>query len=169
MWERPSHVPLGVWSPQAVRGLRRECGAMPATERHPPPHPRSSPGASLCSRASTDHLSCARAAAGAEPGRLQICQAAQRGGTEGRGLTVVHTRRTGPSAAGCALPSRREGAQAQPRDAHASLAACPCPEPRVSCCGRDPSPPQRHIAEASSTASARAAPSCTRSTALGPS
>jgi len=38
MWERPGHVPLGVRSPQAVRGLRGERRARPGTEP-----PRSSP------------------------------------------------------------------------------------------------------------------------------
>lgn len=52
-----------------------------------------------------------------------------------------------------------EGTQAQ--RCTCKLAPLSCPEPRVSCCSQDLSPPQRHIAEASSTATTHSAPSCT--------
>lgn len=60
---------------------------------------------------------------------------------------------------------RREGMQAQ--RCTCKLAPLSCLEPRVSCCGQDMSPSQRHIAEASSTAITHSAPSCTCTMALG--
>lgn len=60
---------------------------------------------------------------------------------------------------------RGEGMQAQ--RCTCKLAPLSCPEPRVSCCGQDLSPPQRHIAEASSTATTHSAPSCTCTMAPG--